>query len=69
MMRKYTQVRNGKNQVYIMMQMNVQLFLSPLAEIIIRMQIKIIQCWQIPVVGLEVNFLYLLKELVTQKWS
>ena len=52
------------------MQMRVQLFLSPLVERIICMLIKItIQCLQIPVIGLKLNFSYLFQELVTQKWQ
>ena len=50
------------------MQTRVQLFLSPLVERIICMLIKItIQCLQIPVIGLELNFSYLFQELVTRK--
>ena len=52
------------------MQMIVQLFLSPLVERIICIQIKIsIQCLPIPVIGLKLNFSYLFQELVTQKWQ
>ena len=52
------------------MQMRVQLFLSPLVERIICIQIKIsIQCLPIPVIGLKLNFSYLFQELVTQKWQ
>ena len=52
------------------MQMGVQLFLSPLVERIICIQIKIsIQCLQIPVIGLKLNFSNLFQELVTQKWQ
>ena len=52
------------------MQMRVQLFLSPLVERIICMLIKItIHCFQIPVIGLKLNFSYLFQELVTQKWQ
>ena len=52
------------------MQMKVQLFLSPLVERIICIQIKIIiQCLQIPIIGLKLNFSYLFQELVTQKWQ
>ena len=52
------------------MQMRAQLFLSFLAERNIFMLIKItIQCLQIPVVCLKLNFLYLFQELVTQKWQ
>ena len=52
------------------MQMRIQLFLTLPAEKIICMQIKIIiQCLQIPVVDLKLNFLYLSQELVTQKWQ
>ena len=50
------------------MQTRVQLFLSPLVERIICMLIKItIQCLQIPVIGLELNFSYLFQESVTRK--
>ena len=46
------------------MQMGVQLFLSPLVERIICIQIKIIiQCLQIPVIGLKLTFSYLFQEL------
>ena len=52
------------------MQMKVQLFLSPLVERIICIQIKIIiQFLQIPVIGLKLTFSYLFQELVTQKWQ
>ena len=46
------------------MQMRVQLFLSPLVERIICIQIKIIiQCLQIPVIGLKLPFSHLFQEL------